>query len=289
MKAMRLILFGVVAFMVSCMDSEDPNKALNDEIKQIDQYLQTMGKADEALYDNVNGYRLVISDYGQYPPPHNGQTVKVHYEGRLFPSGNFFDSDVKVSKLEDLTPQALRYIASNVLGGSTATIFVPSKFGYGAEGSAALGVPANSILMYDIYLAEVNRTALEQSRFVTDSTAIANYLEENTIDATYHPAGIWYTVTEQGTGPFPNPYTLLDFDYKLRLLSSTSTLQESNIARQPAMGLVDGLKVGLPLLREGGKATFYIPSLLGYGTSATQSIPANSNLVFEISLTNIGN
>ena len=290
MKATRLILFGIVSFiMVSCLDSEDPNKALNEEVKQIDEYLQTMGLADEALYDNVNGYRLVINHYGQYPPPHSGQIVKVHYEGKLFDNGTLFDFGTEESKLEDLTPQILQYVASNLMSKSDATIFVPSSRGYGEEGSAALGVPPNSILVYDVYLEEVKRTALEQSRFVTDSTLIADYLDTNQISATYHPGGIWYSITQQGTGDYPNVYNSITCDYKLRLLSDPGTnLQESTIQQSNIFfELIDGFKVALPLFNEGTKATFYVPSGLGYGASGSGSIPANANLIFDVTLTTV--
>lgn len=245
-----------------------------------------MGLADNALYDNRNGYRLVINHYGQYPPAHNGQTVKVQYQGKLFPSGNFFDSGVKESKLEELTPQALHYITSNVMGGTTATIYVPSSRGYGAEGSATLGVPPNSILIYNIFLEKVKRTALEQSRFVTDSTAIADYLDDNEISATYHPGGIWYTITEQGTGDYPNVYNSISCAYKLKLLSNAGTvLEEGNIQQSNLFfGLIDGFKVALPLFNEGTKAIFYVPSGLAYGTTGKGSVPAHANLIFEITL-----
>lgn len=44
--------------------------------------------------------------------------------------------------------------------------------------------------------------------------------------------------------------------------------------------------VALPLLQAGSKATFYIPSSLGYGPAGTSDgkIPSNSVLIFEVEL-----
>jgi FKBP-type peptidyl-prolyl cis-trans isomerase len=63
---------------------------------------------------------------------------------------------------------------------------------------------------------------------------------------------------------------------------------ESNTLENTAIfGLIDGFKVTLPLINEGTVATFYIPSGLAYGSNATTAIPANSNLIFNITLKSI--
>ncbi|MEY3433469.1 MAG: hypothetical protein RL131_1405, partial [Bacteroidota bacterium] len=42
--------------------------------------------------------------------------------------------------------------------------------------------------------------------------------------------------------------------------------------------------LGLPLINAGGKIKLYLPPSLGYGSRAVGSIPANSVLIFEITL-----
>jgi FKBP-type peptidyl-prolyl cis-trans isomerase FkpA len=286
---MKLSLFGVMCFaLASCIDGgENPNKAHEAELSQIDQHLTTLGLADEALYDYQYGFRLVIGQYGENPPWHEGQTVKLYYEGRLFPSGTLFDSGVKEGDVEDFLPEAFRYIVPRIMGGTSLTMYVPSRYGYGEQGSAALGVPANTILVYDLYLEKVNRTALEESRFEADSTAIANYLETNQIAAAYHPGGIWYTITQTGSGAYPTIYNAITADYKLKLLSNPgNVLQDQTIQQTSLWNLIDGFKVAMSMgeINVGTKATLYIPSGLAYGTNAQGSIPANANLIFEIDL-----
>lgn len=289
MKLTRVILFSMMTLgLASCIDNDDPNKQVKEELAQIDQYLQSIGAAEDALYDNTYGFRLLISGYGENPPPHDGQTVKIHYKGRLFPTEQIFDEGIEEGKLETITPAFLPYIARQIMTGTSLRVFVPSGQGYGAEGSAALGVPANAILIYDIYLEKTERTVVEQTRFETDSTAIANYLDDNQLSATYHPSGIWYAITEQGTGDFPIVYNAVTFDYELRNLTSPGSVIESNTLENRAIyGLIDGFKVGLPLINEGTVATFYIPSGLAYGSTPSASIPANSNLIFNITLESI--
>lgn len=292
MKGMKLSLFGVMCFaLASCIDGgENPNSAHEAELTEIDQYLTALGKADEALYDYQYGFRLLMGQYGANPPWHEGQTVKLHYRGTLFPSGTWFDEGTFEGKIEDLSPDAFKYIVQHIMGGTSLTMYVPSRYGYGEQGSATLGVPANTILVYDIYLEKVNRTALEESKFLTDSTTIANYLEANQISATYHPGGIWYTISQAGSGDYPTIYNAITADYKLKLLSDPgNVLQDQTIQQTAIWGLIDGFKVAMSMgqINEGTKATLYVPSGLAYGTNAQGSIPANSNLIFEIDLKSV--
>ena len=52
-------------------------------------------------------------------------------------------------------------------------------------------------------------------------------------------------------------------------------------------GLIKGWQIGIPLMKKGGKSTFFIPSELGYGANSTGTFPANSVLIFDIELINV--
>ncbi len=64
------------------------------------------------------------------------------------------------------------------------------------------------------------------------------------------------------------------FDQTTGSLSATFSLS----------GLIEGWQEGIPLLKKGGKGTFFLPSALGYGPSGAGSIPPNTVLIFEIEL-----
>ena len=55
----------------------------------------------------------------------------------------------------------------------------------------------------------------------------------------------------------------------------------------PLNGVISGIKEGLLLLGEGGKATLYIPDNLGYGEYDIPGIPAGSLLVFNVEVVKV--
>ena len=282
-----LAIFGLSA----CLnDGGDPNAALNAETKLIDEHLASTGVSpNRILYDNSRGIRFVVDTYGNDAPPQVGQRVKITYSGRLFSDGTPFSGGILEDDLEDIVPEGLKTTLAAMLKGTEARIYIPSKYGYGETGTAT--VPPNSILVYDVILDDVMRTPTQLERFKADTAAINTYIEEN-IEGTVvqHASGIRFTVDEVGGGSHPTPYSIVDFEYELRQLTGTgpgAVLDQGTLTDYAVFGLIDGMKIALPLIGEGTTATFYFPSILGYGTQGSQGVPANANLVFEVKLTDV--
>lgn len=51
--------------------------------------------------------------------------------------------------------------------------------------------------------------------------------------------------------------------------------------------LIEGWRIGIPLLKEGGSGIFLLPSAMGYGSNQVGAIPPNSVIIFEIELLSI--
>jgi len=283
-----ILVFPVVVLLSSCSKSEDPNAQLNADIKKIDEYLSSQGLTNQVWYDNSHGIRFKVNTYGEGPPPHAGQTVKVTYSGRLLDGTPFLPTTTVTDLIDNIKPSGLQYTLGALLEGSAATFYIPSDYGYGKTGTT--GVPPNSVLIYDVFLEDVQRTTTQQTQFESDTAAIHQFITQNEIaDAVQHSSGIWYRVTQPGTGDHPLPYNNVFFDYTVRFLTNpTGTIETGHITGNNIFGsMIDGMKIGLPLMNVGSKVTFYIPSGLAYGPVVNASIPPNSNLIFEVSLTSI--
>ncbi len=139
-----------------------------------------------------------------------------------------------------------------------------------------------------------------------DIALIESYLEENNIEAQETESGLHYVIHEKGTGPEANPSDTVSVLYKGYLMNGEvfdSNIEE--VARENGMykegveygpydlvlgrsRVIRGWHEGLDLLNEGGKATFYIPSRLGYGpNSMGPMIPPNTVLLFDVELVDV--
>lgn len=119
-----------------------------------------------------------------------------------------------------------------------------------------------------------------------DEGIIKKYLEDNNITATRHSSGLYYVIKKTGYGDSPNYYSQVEVTYKGYLTDGTIFDQTSPGSTYTGYlsRLIEGWQICIPLLHRGGNGTFYIPSGLGYGNKAVGSIPANSVLIFDISL-----
>lgn len=262
-----------------------PDDQLFIEVQAIDAYLEA-NVTDYVAYDQ-SGIRLVIHQFGFLPPVHKGQKIKADVRGKLFSNGNYFTDISFNSLLDSIGGAGLQYGIASLPVGSQASIYVPSKYAFGT--ATTNDIPPNSTLVYEVKLNAITRTATEQSRFASDTTTIREYIDNNKLTGFVgHPSGIWYKITKQGNGTSPKPYDAINMIYSGSLLSNGNVFDSGTLSNTSPFGLIDGLKVGLPILDEGGTAIFLIPSGLAYGTAGSgSSIPANANLKFEIELTKI--
>jgi FKBP-type peptidyl-prolyl cis-trans isomerase FkpA len=126
----------------------------------------------------------------------------------------------------------------------------------------------------------------EQTQTEKDNDIIINYLAEHNLEAISHTSGLYFQITEEGTGGHPSAYSSVEVKYK-GYLTNGDVFDETTGSKTVTFklsGLITGWQIGIPLLKSGGKGTFYIPSSLGYGERKVGSIPPNSVLIFEIEL-----
>ena len=114
-------------------------------------------------------------------------------------------------------------------------------------------------------------------------TALRTYITSNSITATEDPRGFFYTITSAGTGSKPTACLGVSVNYTGKLTNGTQFDSGTNVSFNLSQ-LIIGWQEGIPLINAGGAITLYLPPSLAYGPNAVGSIPANSILIFTITL-----
>lgn len=127
-----------------------------------------------------------------------------------------------------------------------------------------------------------------QEQLDRDIKAIDEYLKENSINAASHESGIRYQIHNSGDGEKPEDSDKITINYEGRFLTNEKVFDQADSIQFQLNTLIVGWRIGVPLIREGGSITLYIPSGYAYGPGAQRSIPANSNLIFDIDLIKVG-
>lgn len=284
----RAVWLGLVFMTTACLDTDMDVSAfeqLSKDIAAIDNYLTSNGI--NAIKD-ASGVRIVVHHIGTDGlPPNSENNLKVNYTGKLLSNGSVFESGTVTKKLSS-------YIVGWQIGlamlpaGSEATLYIPSGYAYGSAGSGS--IPSNANLVFDVEIESVSLTPQQQTRLDTDIAAIDNYLSTNQIEAIEHESGIRYVITEQGPELIsPTLYQQVKINLKGKLLSDGTVFIDQLVEPRAdfssrVVNFPHGVLIGLQLMKEGDKATIYVPSILAYGSRAYTNVPANSNVIFEIEL-----
>lgn len=93
-----------------------------------------------------------------------------------------------------------------------------------------------------------------------------------------------------GTGPAVTDKDTVTINYT-GALASTGIIFQSTAGSQPITqavnGFIPGFQEGIIGMKAGGERQVLIPASLAYGSQSSNGIPANSALVFDISLVSI--
>ena len=121
-----------------------------------------------------------------------------------------------------------------------------------------------------------------------DEEIILQYISDNNLNAEPTGSGLYYVVNNTGNGDIPDINSIVTVAYKGTLTDGTIFDQSGTSgATFPLRNVIQGWQEGIPLFSEGGSGVLLIPSALGYGGQAVGSIPANSVLIFEVTLLNV--
>ncbi len=146
---MRLLYIScfVLLCSVGCDDNADNQREHDDNL--IQQYL-TDNNLDATATDS--GLYYLIDNQGSGENPNLSSTVTVGYKGYLLDGSVFDENNGATFPLNGVIEGWQEGIPFFKEGG-TGHLFIPSHLAYG--GSARPGIPANSVLVFDINLISV--------------------------------------------------------------------------------------------------------------------------------------
>ena len=129
----------------------------------------------------------------------------------------------------------------------------------------------------------------ENIDFVKQNDAdITAYIKEKNLDATKTDSGMYYVITDPGTGAQPTATSNVTVAYKGSFLNG-KVFDESKAdgISFPLNQVIKGWTEGIPLFKEGGSGILLIPAHLGYGENDYSTIPGGSVLIFDVKLISV--
>jgi FKBP-type peptidyl-prolyl cis-trans isomerase len=245
----------------------------------------------------ASGLYYTINQQGSGPLPKIGQIDSVNYTGKLL-NGKAFDSNTD-SAFNHVTPLPVELGKGRVIKGweeglalfnkgTKATLYIPSNLAYGSQDRSPT-IPANSVLVFDVDIVDI-QTPVNQSE--TDDKLIRDYLQKNNIQANRTPSGLYYSISQEGSGDNAKPGQKVSVFYTGKTMDGKTF--DSNVGKSPfnvnlgSGGVIRGWEDGLQNFKKGTKGTLYIPSGMAYGPQGHPPvIPQNAVLIFDIEVTDI--
>lgn len=141
---------------------------------------------------------------------------------------------------------------------------------------------------YEQFQKDMQQKQVESAK--QTQTSSDSFLTENAKKAGVKTtaSGLQYVITKEGTGKSPKADSIVKVHYTGKLVDGKvfdSSVERGEPIEFPLNQVIPGWTEGLQLMKEGGKATLYIPSQLGYGEQGVPgTIPANSTLIFDVEL-----
>lgn len=130
--------------------------------------------------------------------------------------------------------------------------------------------------------------ACKQKSPSSEADAMLAFATASGITPTTHSSGLMYQIINPGSGATPTLNSTIYITYTGKFLDGTVFDQQTNAAATgwPLAQLIEGWRVGIPLVQKGGQIKLIVPSSMAYGCDGYAAIPANSILYFDITLVN---
>jgi FKBP-type peptidyl-prolyl cis-trans isomerase FkpA len=122
----------------------------------------------------------------------------------------------------------------------------------------------------------------------SEEASILAYASSHGMNVTRNSSGMYYEVTNPGTGATPSLSSRVSVQYVGKLMDDTIFDQSTTpTSLYPLSGYITGWQIGLPLISKGGSIRLLIPSSLAYGCIDQGRVPANAILYFDVQLVDV--
>jgi FKBP-type peptidyl-prolyl cis-trans isomerase FkpA len=114
---------------------------------------------------------------------------------------------------------------------------------------------------------------------------ITDYIAKNKLAAKRSDTGLYYVITEPGTGVQPTATSNVTVAYKGYY--TNGTVFDESKPEGLSFGLYEVIKgwtEGIPYFKTGGSGILLVPAHLGYGNNDYHGIPGGSVLIFDVKL-----
>jgi len=233
------------------------------------------GKPNEMVLQKENGLRVEWERKNQGVTITASDVVMINYSARVS-GGDPYDSNEKIGKpvpvkvgLGLMVPGMEEGLQA-MHAGDKGRIMIPSKLGYGADGLDKF-VPPNSSLIVVIEIVEVlEPIVLEKGVRV-------------------------YKWQESDSGKTAMKNQWITFDYFAYCQGSEGKMYDNSFQNgEPYKmkfqndNLMEGLHIGMSVLKPGENAMVHIPAKLAYGSKGLHDlVPANTDVMYDIRVISI--
>ena len=146
----------------------------------------------------------------------------------------------------------------------------------------------SALLVLTLFIACSKEKEANIDYVAKNEQEIKDYIAKNNLIAQRSNTGLYYIITEPGTGTQPTASSNVTVAYKGYFTNGTVFDQSS--AAGVSFGLnevIRGWTEGIPYFKAGGNGMLLIPSHLGYGSSSRGPIPGGSVLLFDVKLISV--
>ena len=282
--------FGIILWMTSYLNVVAQDKKSKDNVKVIDgvkiQIHQHNYKAQKLKDGDIITFDLVIkngADSVLQDTRKDGQPGKGMIQPPNATKGAFkgtFENGLRLLSVGDL-----------------ATILVPiNSLKKTVQGPLPRFLKPGTDLKYTVKILKVQSKAEFEKEMEAKNSAdkkiaakqtsqepvlIAAFITETGKKFEKTASGLYYSIENPGSGLSPQIGETWVVNYRGTFMDGEEFDKGTDV-EMPLGQMIQGFNEALTLMKAGGKATFVLPSTIGYGYQSRGPIPANSVLVFEI-------